>query len=90
MQDSAADLPQGAQGPQVNDEFDDTFGTIYGFTADGYSPRELRDRLEAIRRSLMSLNDIGKISLIGDQQEQIVIAFSPRQLAGMGLDIEQI
>lgn len=90
MQDSAADLPQGAQGPQVNDEFDDTFGTIYGFTADGYSPRELRDRLETIRRSLMSLNDIGKISLIGDQQEQIVIAFSPRQLAGMGLDIEQI
>lgn len=90
MQDSAADLPQGAQGPQVNDEFDDTFGTIYGFTADGYSPRELRDRLETIRRSLMSLHDIGKISLIGDQQEQIVIAFSPRQLAGMGLDIEQI
>lgn len=90
MQDSAADLPQGAQGPQVNDEFDDTFGTIYGFTADGYSPRELRDRLETIRRSLMSLNDIGKINLIGEQQEQIVIAFSPRQLAGMGLDIEQI
>lgn len=76
MQDSAADLPQGAQGPQVNDEFDDTFGTIYGFTADGYSPRELRDRLETIRRSLMSLHDIGKISLIGEQQEQIVIAFS--------------
>lgn len=90
MQDIAPSLPQGAQGPAVNDEFDDTWGTIYGFTAEGFSPRELRDRVEAIRRTLMSVNDVGKIMLLGEPQEQIVIAFSPRQLAGMGLDITQI
>ncbi|TDT59773.1 multidrug efflux pump subunit AcrB [Enterobacter sp. AG5470] len=90
MQDVASSLPQGAQGPSVNDEFDDTFGTLYGFTAEGYTPRELRDRLEEIRRDLMSLKDIGKITLLGEQNEQIVIAFSPRQLAGMGLDIQQV
>lgn len=90
MQDVASSLPQGAQGPAVNDEFDDTFGTLYGFTAEGYTPRELRDRLEGIRRDLMSLKDIGKITLLGEQKEQIVIAFSPRQLAGMGLDIQQV
>lgn len=90
MQDIAPSLPQGVQGPAVNDEFDDTFGTIYGFTADGYTARELRDRVEEIRRDLMSVHDIGKITLLGEQQEQIVIAFSPRQLAGMGLDIQQV
>ncbi|MFE4109941.1 efflux RND transporter permease subunit [Kosakonia sp. YIM B13611] len=90
MQDIAPSLPQGVQGPAVNDEFDDTFGTIYGFTADGYTARELRDRVEEIRRDLMSVHDIGKITLLGEQQEQIVIAFSPRQLAGMGLDIQQM
>ncbi len=90
MQDIAPSLPQGVQGPAVNDEFDDTWGTIYGFTAEGFSPRELRDRVEAIRRTLMSVNDVGKITLLGEPQEQIVIAFSPRQLAGMGLDITQI
>lgn len=90
MQDVASSLPQGAQGPSVNDEFDDTFGTLYGFTAEGYTLRELRDRLEEIRRDLMSLKDIGKITLLGEQNEQIVIAFSPRQLAGMGLDIQQV
>lgn len=92
MQDIAPSLPQGAQGPAVNDEFDDTFGTIYGFTAEGYSARELRDRVEEIRRGLMSLPDMGKMTLLGEQQEQIVIAFSPRQLAGMGLglDIQQV
>lgn len=90
MQDIAPSLPQGAQGPAVNDEFDDTYGTIYGFTVEGFSPRELRDRVEAVRRTLMSVQDIGKITLLGEPQEQIVIAFSPRQLAGMGLDITQV
>ncbi len=77
MQDIAPSLPQGVQGPAVNDEFDDTFGTIYGFTAEGYSARELRDRVEEIRRGLMSLPDMGKTTLLGEQQEQMVLAFSP-------------
>ncbi|MCS3424346.1 multidrug efflux pump subunit AcrB [Rahnella sp. BIGb0603] len=90
MQDIAPSLPAGVQGPSVNDEFDDTFGTIYGFTAEGYSPRELRDRVEDISRSLMSLADIGKTRLLGIQEENIVIAFSPAQLAGMGIDLQQV
>lgn len=77
MQDLAPSLPAGVQGPAVNDEFDDTFGMIYGFTAEGFTPRELRDRVEAIRRSLMSLPDRGKMTLLGVQEEQVVIAFSP-------------
>ncbi|MEC5318367.1 efflux RND transporter permease subunit [Brenneria populi subsp. brevivirga] len=90
MQDIAPSLPQGVQGPAINDEFDNTFGTIYGFTAEGFTPRELRDQVEDIRRDLMSVPDIGKISLIGEQEEQLVIAFSPRKLAGMGLDLQQV
>lgn len=90
MQDIAPSLPEGARGPVVNDEFDDTFGTIYGFIPEGYTLREVRDRVEKIRLNLMSLPDVGKITLLGEPQEQIVIAFSPPQLAGMGLDIQQV
>ena len=90
MHDVASSLPQGVQGPAVNDEFDDTFGTIYGFTADGFTDRELRDRVDNLRRSLSSLPDIGKTSLLGVQEQQIVIAFSPRKLNGMGLDLQQV
>lgn len=63
------------QGPAVNDEFDDTFGTIYGFTAEGFTARELRDRVDNLRRNLASLPDIGKTSLLGVQEQQVVIAF---------------
>ena len=37
-------------GPFFNDEFGDTFGIIYAFTADGFSHRELRDYAEARAR----------------------------------------
>jgi multidrug efflux pump subunit AcrB len=35
-------LPQGIVGPGFNDEFGDTYGIVYGFTADGFTHRELR------------------------------------------------
>nr|WP_314985701.1 efflux RND transporter permease subunit [uncultured Pantoea sp.] len=90
MKDVASSLPQGVQGPAVNDEFDDTFGTIYGFTAEGFTDRELRDQVDNLRRSLTSLPDIGKTTLLGVQEQQVVIAFSPRKLNGMGLDLQQV
>jgi len=90
MHDVTPSLPQGVQGPTVNDEFDDTFGTIYGFTADGFTPRELRDQVDNLRRNLASLPDIGKTTLLGVQEQQVVIAFSPRKLNGMGLDLQQV
>jgi multidrug efflux pump subunit AcrB len=74
----------------VNDEFDDTYGTIYAFIPDGYTLEEVRQRVETIRRELMSVPDIGKTVLLGEQQEQIAIAFSPARLAGMGLSIQQV
>ncbi|WP_320752006.1 efflux RND transporter permease subunit, partial [Enterobacter roggenkampii] len=90
MQDIAPSLPEGVQGPAVDDEFDDTFGTIYAFIPEGFTLREVRDRAETIRRELMSLPDIGKTTLLGEQQEQWVLAFSPARLAGMGLDIQAV
>ncbi len=52
MQDIAPSLPEGVQGPAVDDEFDDTFGTIYAFIPEGFTLREVRDRAETIRREL--------------------------------------
>ncbi|WP_455865099.1 efflux RND transporter permease subunit [Pantoea agglomerans] len=90
LQDLTPSLPDGVSTPAVNDEFDDTWGTIYGFTAEGFSPQELRDRVETVRRSLASLTDIGKIRLIGVQEQQITVAFSLHKLAGMGITADRV
>ncbi|MBY0320491.1 MAG: efflux RND transporter permease subunit [Reyranella sp.] len=79
-------LPAGVLGPGFNDDFGDTFGLIYGFTADGFSHRELRDYVEAVRSRLLNVPDVSKIEIIGAQDEQIFIEFSTPQLAGLGID----
>ena len=73
-------------GPGFNDDFGDTFGLIYGFTADGFTHRELRDYVEAVRSRLLNVPDVSKIEIIGAQDEQIFIEFSTQQLAGLGID----
>jgi multidrug efflux pump len=79
-------LPDGVLGPFFNDEFGDVFGIIYGFTADGFSHRELRDFVEDARSRLLLVPDVSKIEIIGAQDEQIFLEFSTQRLAALGLD----
>ncbi|MBW0004949.1 MAG: efflux RND transporter permease subunit [Hyphomicrobiales bacterium] len=79
-------LPQGIVGPGFNDEFGDTYGIVYGFTADGFTHRELRDHVDEIRKRLLTLPDISKIDVLGAQDERVYVEFSTEQLAGLGID----
>jgi multidrug efflux pump subunit AcrB len=79
-------LPSGVVGPGFNDEFGDTFGIIYGFTADGFTHRELRDYVEKTRARLLRVADVSKVDIIGAQDEKIIIEFSTDKLAGLGID----
>ncbi|ALA19106.1 MULTISPECIES: efflux RND transporter permease subunit [unclassified Chelatococcus] len=79
-------LPAGTLGPFFNDRFGDTFGIIYGFTADGFTDRELRDHVEATRSRLLLVPDVSKIEVIGAQDERIFVEFSVRELANLGID----
>lgn len=79
-------LPTGTLGPFFNDRFGDTFGIIYGFTADGFTSRELRDHVEAARSRLLLVPDVSKIEIIGAQDERIFVEFSVRELANLGID----
>ncbi len=78
-------LPLGVPPPVCDDEFGDTYGIVYGFTADGFTHRELRDYVEDIRSRLLQVPDVAKVNLIGAQPERIYIQFSPAKLAGYGL-----
>jgi len=83
-------LPAGIHGPFFNDEFGDTFGTIYAFTTDGYTFAELRDHVEQVRRDLLRVPDVGKVEFLGEQEERIFVEFSHRKLATLGVDPTQI
>jgi len=79
-------LPQGVVGPFFNDEFGDTYGIIYGFMADGFTHRELRDYAEEARSRLLRVKDVSKAEFLGTQDERIYVEFSTRRLAELGMD----
>lgn len=83
-------LPQGVIGPGFNDDFGDTFGLIYAFTADGFTHRELRDYVEEVRSRILNVPDVSKVEIIGAQEEQIFVEFSTKRLAGLGIDREAV
>ncbi len=83
-------LPRGAQGPFINDEFGDTFGTTYAFTADGFSYAQMKDYAESARRELLRIPNIAKVELLGEQPEKIYVEISHKKLATLGVDPLQI
>jgi multidrug efflux pump len=86
IDDIRGTFPSGVVGPAFNDEFGDTFGIVYAFTADGFTQRQLRDYVEGARSKLLRVKDVSKIDVFGAQDEKIYIEFSARQLAGLKLD----
>lgn len=90
IQDIRGQFPSGIQGPAFNDEFGDVFGSIYAFTADGLTLRQLRDYVEVARAEVRDVPNIGKIELIGTQDEVLYLNFSTRKLAALGIDQRQV
>lgn len=90
MQDITAQLPEQVTPPVVNDEYDATYGTIFGITTDGFTLTETRDMVDNIQRQLRTVKDIGKTIQIGIQTEQVVLSFSARQIASMGISPDDI
>ena len=88
--DIKGDFPQGVIGPFFNDRFGDVFGNIYAFTSDGLSQRQLRDRVEDIRGKILTVPDVGKVDILGAQDEVIYLEFSTRKIAALGLDTRSI
>lgn len=88
--DIRASLPQEVIGPFFNDEFGDVFGSIYAFTADGFTMTELRDLLEGVRQDLLRIKNVSKIELVGVPDDKIFVEISPQKLASFGVSIEAI
>ena len=88
--DIKGDFPQGVIGPGFNDRFGDVFGNIYAFTSDGLTQRQLRDQVEDIRAKVLTVPDVGKVDILGAQDEVIYLEFSTRKIAALGLDVRSI
>ncbi|HAQ86667.1 MAG TPA: multidrug transporter AcrB, partial [Pseudomonas sp.] len=78
-------LPAGVQGPFFNDEFGTTFGNIYALTGSGFDYAVLKDYADRIQLQLQRVKNVGKVELIGLQDEKIWIELSNVKLANLGV-----
>lgn len=83
-------LPQGIQGPFFNDEFGTTFGNIYALTGEGFDYAVLKDYADRIQLQLQRVKDVGKVELIGLQDEKIWIELSNTKAATLGLPLAAV
>ena len=90
IKDIRAEFPAGVTEPAFNDRFGDVFGNIYAFTSDGLTQRQLRDYVEHVRRDVLLIPNVGKVDLIGAQDEVIFAEFSVRQIAALGISEQDI
>ncbi|MGH8026224.1 MAG: efflux RND transporter permease subunit, partial [Pseudoxanthomonas sp.] len=88
--DIKATLPEGVVGPFFNDEFGDTFGNIYALTGPGFDYAVMKDYAERIQLELQRVPDVGKVELIGLQDEKVWIELSNTKLATLGIPLSQV
>ena len=83
-------LPAGVVGPFFNDEFGDTYGSIFAISADGFNYEEMREYADFIRQQFLRIPKVAKVEMFGVQEEKINIEFSQKKFSQLGVPFESI
>ena len=87
---AAGDLPDGVEGPFVNDEFGDVFGVVLTVTGDGFTYREIKDVADDVRDELLRQSEVAKVDIYGDQEERVFIEYNNARLSELGVSPVQL
>lgn len=90
INDEWKSLPSGVQGPSINDRFDDVYGTIYALSGDEFSYEEKRQQAEYLKRQLLSVPNVKKITLIGVQEKSLDVTINKDKLASYQVSTQQL
>ncbi|MDO8300146.1 efflux RND transporter permease subunit [Lacisediminimonas sp.] len=83
-------LPAGVIGPFFNDEFGDTYGSIFAISGDGFSHAEVKEYADFVRQQLLKVPSVAKVELYGVQDEKVFIEFSHKKFSQLGIPIESV
>ncbi|AMO56267.1 efflux RND transporter permease subunit [Endozoicomonas montiporae] len=85
MEDIASEMPDGAIGPLVNDEFGEVFGVMVTLTGEDFSYRALKTIADEVRDEFLNLPEVAKVDIYGAQEERIFIRYNNDRLGQLGL-----
>ncbi len=85
VDEATRQLPPGAGKPLVIDDFGDVFGLLLAVTSDGYTPKQLKDFADDLKRELSLVDGVARVDLWGVQDRQVFIDVRQSQLAQLGI-----
>jgi multidrug efflux pump len=88
--DIRATLPPGVVGPFFNDEFGDTYGSIFALSGDGFNYAEVKEYADFVRQQFLQVPSVSKVEQFGVQDEKIFIEFSHKKFAQLGIPFDSI
>jgi len=83
-------LPSGVATSLVNDDYGDVYGIFYAVTAVGFSDRETREIGRFLRRDLLTIEGVAKVSLAGEPMETIYIELPKERLLTLGIPVDRL
>ncbi|MCE7585597.1 efflux RND transporter permease subunit [Vibrio fluvialis] len=90
VNDLNGSFPPGVNMPQVIDDFGDVYGILLAVTGDGYSYKELLDYVDYLRRELELIDGVSKVSVSGQQQQQVFIEISMKRISALGISPQTV
>lgn len=73
-------LPQGVAATAVIDDFGNASSLLLAIESNERSPRELENVSRQLSTRLRSIKEMGRISIVGDQKEEIAVYMDPMKL----------
>lgn len=83
-------LPPGVNGPFFNDEFGDTYGSIFALSGDGFTYAQVKEYADFVRQQFLSVPSVAKVELFGAQDEKVFIEFSQKKFSQLGIPFDSI
>lgn len=90
IRDITPTFPDGVQTPIIADDFGDVYGVMLAIHGEGYPYKDLKNYVDYIKRELVLVEGVSRVTVAGEQTEQVTIEISRSKLANMGISPNQI
>ncbi len=90
VNDTLSKLPPGVLPPVFFDDFGDVYGLFYGIVGEGYTYKELKDFTDLVKREILLVEGIKKVSIGGIQEEKIYAEIGKAKLKNLGISYRDL
>jgi multidrug efflux pump subunit AcrB len=90
INDVQSKLPPGVKPSLVIDDYGDVFGMMAALSGKGFTYKELYDYADFLRREILLVPDVAKVTIWGNQTEEIDVEIARSRMTQLGINLNDI